>query len=77
MTINFHASDDELYITAAGDGYEVFCNPDIALWANHIEEINIYGLEEEFNNYDNHKQISTSIDLCELKEQHEINFKFI
>lgn len=75
MTIEFKADDENLYVTAIGDEYDIFCNS-TAIWANRIQEINIYGLDDELNNYDNHRRILTSIDLCDLKVIHEIYFKF-
>ncbi|XP_013140572.1 PREDICTED: sucrase-isomaltase, intestinal-like [Papilio polytes] len=75
MTIEFKADDENLYVTAIGDEYDIFCNS-TAIWANRIQEINIYGLDDELNNYDNHRRILTSIDLCDLKVIQEIYFKF-
>ncbi|XP_068622558.1 uncharacterized protein [Battus philenor] len=76
ITINLQADTENLYITAKGDGYEALCDSRAAIWARRIQEINIYGLDEELNNFDNHKQILTSIDLCQLEEMSEIHFKF-
>ncbi|KPJ03138.1 Alpha-glucosidase [Papilio xuthus] len=76
MTIEFKADAENLYITAIGDDYDIFCNTTVAIWANRIQEINIYGLDDEFNNYDNHRRILSSINLCELKDVHEIYYKY-
>ncbi|CAG5059452.1 unnamed protein product [Parnassius apollo] len=76
MTIDFRATTEQLYITTKGEGYETFCDSNIAVWANIIKEVIIYGLDEKLNNYDNHKQIQTSIDLCQLRDNNEILFEF-
>ncbi|CAG9790853.1 unnamed protein product [Diatraea saccharalis] len=72
MTIHFRVNNTDLIINTDDSDFSSLCS-DEALWAKIINKIKIYGLGEEENNFDHHKQLTTEIDLCDL-ENGDINF---
>ncbi|KAM3961682.1 alpha-glucosidase 2 [Aphomia sociella] len=73
MSIVLKSDEKELKITAIGDDYDSMCDENNKIWAHTINEINLYGLEEEHNNYDHKKHMTTFIDLCELTDNEHIS----
>ncbi|XP_037874417.1 uncharacterized protein LOC101744138 isoform X2 [Bombyx mori] len=76
MTMIFKADDKSLTIQAEGEDFDILCKPSGALWANVIREIILYGLNADLNNFDNFKQIRTSINLCQLQTETQIVFYY-
>ncbi|XP_023938774.1 alpha-glucosidase 2 [Bicyclus anynana] len=72
MSLIFSANDTNLVITADGNDFDPICDIATGYWAYDIRDINIYGLDEELNNYDNHREVSTFVDLCHLEIDPEI-----
>lgn len=77
MTIIFEANPKTLKITAKGEDFHIFCNTNEAIWSSTIQSIAIYGLDENENNYDDFRLVSTTINLCQLQTNSEINFNFV
>lgn len=71
MVLTFVADTNKLTITAEGDNFDVFCAAN-AIWSRSVTEVNIYGLDEDMNTHDYHKQLSVVINLCQLETQSEI-----
>lgn len=74
-SIHLQADGEGLRITAEGN-YDVFCAANSS-WAHVIRDINIYGLEDEINNYDDMRYLTAAIDLCELQMESEIVYNFV
>lgn len=67
-TLNFDADSREVRITLEGDS-SPFCSTSQPIWARNLGEIDIYGLDSEFNNMDHHRYVrfSPSVELCQLE----------
>lgn len=76
MSLIFKANSKKLFIGANGTGFQSFCDKD-AIWASTINEINIFGLGVENNNYDSSRKVQVSIDLCQLESNIEIAYSFV
>ncbi|XP_034833685.1 alpha-glucosidase 2-like [Maniola hyperantus] len=68
MSLIFVANDTNLTITADGNDFDPLCDMGSQIWVDNIRNINIYGLDEDLNNYDNFRQLNTYVDLCYLVE---------
>lgn len=83
MTLTFEANATAVTITATYKetiDFGVLCNVNEATWARNVRELAIYGLDENKNNYDVKKLISSTtplIDLCQLVENDELVYKFV
>lgn len=77
MIISFAADAETLTITSTGEDFEIFCKSDEAIWNNEISDVNIYGLNADQNNYDNHRHLKANIKLCDLQTNEELNFTYI
>ncbi|XP_047996156.1 alpha-glucosidase 2-like [Leguminivora glycinivorella] len=75
LSLVFEADEQQLNIKAIGH-FEEMCG-DNAKVAHLIKDISIYGLDDEYNNYDHHRQVMVSIDLCDLQNATEIMYPFI
>ncbi|XP_059056129.1 neutral alpha-glucosidase C-like [Achroia grisella] len=72
IALKFESNTQHLIISSVGDDYDVFCDTDNALWSHTIKEIYVYGLEDSYNNYDHHRHIETTVDLCALQYSENI-----
>ncbi|XP_041980747.1 maltase-glucoamylase, intestinal-like [Aricia agestis] len=72
MTLNFQANSQNFTITATGDDFDPICDWFGGTWAYDIRKIRVYGLEDEFNNFDNHREITSFVDICLLETRDEI-----
>lgn len=72
MSLIFTADDKELTITADGEDFDPICDLSSGIWAYDIQFINIYGLAEHLNNFDNFRQLDTFVDLCHLEMDDKI-----
>lgn len=72
MTLHFTANETTMVITAEGTNFDPICNFYGGTWMYDIEYFSVYGLAEEYNNYDNHRQFTNVFDLCALESSSEI-----
>ncbi|KAI5651582.1 glycosyl hydrolases family 31 domain-containing protein [Phthorimaea operculella] len=77
MTIIMEANSEEMKIHALGDDFTTFCDSQNGAWFNMIREINVYGLDEKYNNFDNYRNVVAWANLCQLQSQEEIVVKLI
>lgn len=73
----FEADSEELRIVLEGDGTP-FCSTTESIWGNKLREIDIYGLDYEFNNMDHYRYVrfSSSVDLCQLETNDHIIIQY-
>ncbi|XP_072938366.1 alpha-glucosidase 2-like [Epargyreus clarus] len=64
----FEATETELTISILNH-VTFLCDADKAIITNIVNEIKVFGLQAEFNNYDHYKYLRTSIDLCDLRNK--------
>ncbi|KAL4711013.1 hypothetical protein ACJJTC_017978 [Scirpophaga incertulas] len=76
MSIRFTFNETDLMIVADGDDFSLLCGAD-PVSASIIKEIKLYGLADQDNNYDHHKQIDTKIDMCNLKNTSQIIYPIL
>ncbi|XP_063383190.1 sucrase-isomaltase, intestinal-like [Cydia fagiglandana] len=67
LSLALQTNERQLNIKAIGEDFDVMCG-DNAKVAHLIKDISVYGLDDEYNNYDNHRQVSVNINLCDLKD---------
>ncbi|KAF9407088.1 hypothetical protein HW555_012776, partial [Spodoptera exigua] len=77
MSILIKATSKTVTITALGNDFSVFCERNEAVWAKTVNEITVYGLEDDKNNYDESRVVKTSIDLCDLMVKEEIVYRYV
>ncbi|KAJ0175214.1 hypothetical protein K1T71_009355 [Dendrolimus kikuchii] len=77
MIIDFKADNGSIIITAIGDDFRVLCDESKAVSAKLVNELNIFGLQDSVNNYDNHRNVKTDLDLCQLEIEKEILFYYL
>ncbi|CAH2087009.1 unnamed protein product [Euphydryas editha] len=66
MTLLFEATEKNLTISAKGDDYDPICDWNTGTWTYEINFFYVYGLADEYNNYDNYRRVTIPRDLCDL-----------
>ncbi|XP_022824644.1 probable alpha-glucosidase Os06g0675700 [Spodoptera litura] len=77
MSISIKATARTVTISAIGKDFSVFCDPHDAIWAKTVNEIIVFGLDDEKNNYDDSRVVKMTIDLCELMVKEEISSRYL
>uniref|UniRef100_A0A2H1VVT1 SFRICE_002234 n=1 Tax=Spodoptera frugiperda TaxID=7108 RepID=A0A2H1VVT1_SPOFR len=77
MSIIIKATARTVTITASGKDFSVFCDSSDAIWAKTVNEIIVFGLDDEKNNYDESRVVKVTIDLCDLMVKDELTYRFL
>ncbi|XP_050349898.1 sucrase-isomaltase, intestinal-like [Nymphalis io] len=67
LTLFFDANEKNMTITAKGNDFDPICDINTGTWAYDLEYFSVYGLADEYNNYDNHREFKEFTDLCHLE----------
>lgn len=76
LQLHVTADSEKLTLSREGSGFGAICGEE-RISSNFVEEICVYGLSEELNNYDHHREIVADIDLCALESEDVIIFYYV
>ncbi|CAK1542073.1 unnamed protein product [Leptosia nina] len=77
LTFHFKATHEKLYITATGDDFTPVCAWPGNVIREDVKDVKVFGLDNQFNNYDTYRLIEEWIVLCNLENSDIIEFDLV